>query len=716
VDFFTGLGPAIDAMQSWTFVLAFVLGCLNGMLTGLLPGLGGSVGIALMIPFTYGMDTHSAMALFVAALAGQSFCGSVTAILLNVPGASPSAATTLDGYPLARQGRGGFALGISAAASSLGSLIGTICLIALIPLVRPIVLAFSFPEFTMLGLLGLTIIAMASRGSLLKGIVAGLVGVLLSFIGFAPIGGDVRYAFNEPSLFAGLDVVIVLVGMFSVTEALQLLRTNQSVAQDISQARFGRRQVWEGVVYTVKQPWLLIRSSLLGAGVGLVPAVGGTVAAFLAYFQAAKTVKNPYFGRGDPRGVLAPEASNDAKDSGSALPSLAFGIPGSSDWAVVMGAMVIHGITPGPNLIRESPDIIWIAIIILIAASFFTSSMGLIFGPQLLHITRVRPGILAPIVLVLAVVGAFALNFSITDVIVSIVFGLVAYAMRSINMPLIPVILGFILGPLVERSFLQTISSYGGPSGFVTRPIALVLLILIVLVLVFEFRSSRRSRTREPEALERGVHSATRPTSLVVMSGFGLLATVAIVLATDFTFEGAQFPLMTAGLLLLLVVVYLAIALVPSLRRRFGGVISDGGSMEELTTQMQHEAVDLVENQPGSPPVIPGSADTEASPAATGPAHAATVLAQVEEDAPADPEDRRRLLVSLGLVLAMLLGSVLVGVALTVPVLLVLFLRLVTRESWRTTVLTAVLTSAAFYLVFVQVLGVPVEGGSLLQF
>jgi hypothetical protein len=306
--------------------------------------------------------------------------------------------------------------------------------------------------------------------------------------------------------------------------------------------------------------------------------------------------------------------------------------------------------------------------------------MGLIFGPQLLHITRVRPGILAPIVLVLAVVGAFALNFSITDVIVSIVFGLVAYAMRSINMPLIPVILGFILGPLVERSFLQTISSYGGPSGFITRPIALVLLILIVLVLVFEFRSSRRSRTREPEALERGVHSATRPTSLVVMSGFGLLATVAIVLATDFTFEGAQFPLMTAGLLLLLVVVYLAIALVPSLRRRFGGVISDGGSMEELTTQMQHEAVDLVENQPGSPPVIPGSADTEASPAATGPAHAATVLAQVEEDAPADPEDRRRLLVSLGLVLAMLLGSVLVGVALTVPVLLVLFLRLVTRE------------------------------------
>jgi TctA family transporter len=715
VDFFNGLGTALAAMHNWTFVLAFVLGCLNGMLTGLLPGLGGSVGIALMIPFTYGMDTHSAMALFVAALAGQSFCGSVTAILLNVPGASPSAATTLDGYPLARQGRGGFALGISAAASSLGSLIGTICLIALIPLVRPIVLAFSFPEFTMLGLLGLTIIAMASRGSLLKGVVAGLVGVLFSFIGFAPIGGDVRYAFDEPSLFAGLDVVIVLVGMFSVTEALQLLRTNQSVAQDIAQARFGRRQVWEGVVYTVRQPFLLIRSSLLGAAVGLVPAVGGTVAAFLAYFQAAKTVKNPRFGQGDPRGVLAPEASNDAKDSGSALPSLAFGIPGSSDWAVVMGAMVIHGITPGPNLIRESPDIIWIAIMILIAASFFTSSMGLVFGPQLLHITRVRPGILAPIVLVLAVVGAYALNFSITDVVVSIVFGLVAYAMRAINMPIIPVILGFILGPLVERSYLQTISSYGGPSGFVTRPISLVLLILIVVVLAFEFRSSRRSRTREPEALQRGVRSATRPLSLLVMGGFGLLAIVAIVLAGDFTPEGARFPLMTAGLLLFLVAAYLLIALVPSLGRRFGGAISDGGALEEMTNQMQHEAVELVENQPSVGSVVPGSAVTEATPATTAPAPAAAVLTQAEEPS-TDPEDRRRLIVSLGLVLVMLVGSVLLGVAVTVPILLVLFLRLVTRESWRTTVATAVLTSAAFYLVFVQVLGVPLEGGSLLQF
>lgn len=713
MDFFDGLGPALESMQSWTFLLAFLLGCLNGMLTGLLPGLGGSVGIALMIPFTYGMDTASAMALFVAALAGQSFCGSITAILLNVPGSSPSAATTIDGYPLARQGRGGFAIGISASASFLGSLIGTICLIALIPAVRPIVLAFSFAEFTMLGLLGLTIIAMASRGSLLKGIVAGLLGVLFSFVGFAPIGGDVRYVFDQPALFSGFEVVIVLVGMFSVTEALQLLRTNQAVAQGIAQARFGRGQVWEGVVYTVKQPFLLVRSSLIGTGVGLVPAVGGTVAAFLAYFQAAKTVKNPRFGQGDPRGVLAPEASNDAKDSGSALPSLAFGIPGSSDWAIVMGAMIIHGVTPGPNLIRESPDIVWIAILMLVAASFFTSAMGLVFGPQLLHVTRVRPGILAPIVLMLAVVGAFALNLSTTDVLVSLGFGLLAYVMRSIKMPLIPVILGFILGPLVERSFLQTLSS-SGPSGFFTRPIAVALLVLTVAVVVLEVVSSRRTRTREPDVVERGVRSATRPRSLAAMAGFGLVAVVALVLAGDFTPEGRRFPVLTAWALIVLVAVYLLVALVPALRRRFGGVISDGGVMEDYTSQVQHETADLLEHQGVDRPEVPGAT---AAPNTPGPAESGGGQAVVVEDPErVDAEDRRRLWLSLGLVLATLVGTVLLGVALTVPVVLLLFLWLVTRESWRTTVTTTVLTSAAFYLVFVQLLGVPLEGGTLLQF
>lgn len=720
MGFLSALPDALSSMANWAFLIAFVVGCANGMLTGLLPGLGGSVGIALMIPFTYNMDTHTAMGLFIAALAGQSFCGSVTAILLNVPGSSPSAATTLDGYPLARQGRGGFAIGISASSSFLGSFIGTAVLIALIPIVRPLVLSFSFPEFFMLGVFGLTVIAMASRGSMFKGVVSGLLGVLFSFVGFAPVGGDVRYAFDQPSLYNGFDVVIVLVGMFAVTEALELLRTNQSVAKGVSDLKFGHKQIFEGVVYTIKQPFLLIRSSLIGAGIGLVPAVGGSVAAFLAYFQAARTCKNPRFGYGDPRGVLAPEASNDAKDSGSALPSLAFGIPGSSDWAVVMGAMVIHGLTPGPNLIRESPDIVWIAIIVLSAASFFTSVLGLIFGPQLLQITRIKPGILSPFVLMLAVIGAYALNLSSTDVIASIGFGLVAYAMRSIGMPLIPVILGFILGPLVEKSYLQTLSSYGGISGFFTRPISVGLLILTIVVLVYEVISTRRAGQRAAAEVARGIESATRPWSLAVMSAFGLVAVVALAMAADFSDKGRTFPVITAGALVVLVAVYLVVALVPAVRSRAGGLIADGGGMEEMVAQLEQDATEQLGAERDT--TVGGQERSNETAADEGVVAERGQLSTAEHVAPAEPvadqadDMARRLRMSLILVVGMLIGIILVGLEITVPVIFVLFLRLVTRERWLTTVLTTVISCVVLYLVFHTLLDVPLEGGLLVSY
>ncbi|BBY89769.1 TctA subunit of the tripartite tricarboxylate transport(TTT) family [Mycolicibacterium tokaiense] len=719
MSFMGALPDALAAMMTWPFLVAFLIGCANGMLTGLLPGLGGSVGIALMIPFTYGMETTVAMGLFVAAIAGQSFTGSVSAILLNIPGSSPSAATTLDGYPLARQGRGGFAIGISASASFLGSLIGTVVLIALIPAVRPLVLSFSFPEFTLLGLLGLVIIAMASRGSMLKGIVAGLLGVLFSFVGFAPVGGDVRYAFDQPALFNGFEVVVVLVGMFAITEALELLRTNQTVARTGTPTKFGYRQLFEGVVYTLKQPFLLIRSSLIGTGIGIIPAVGGTVAAFLAYFQAARTVKNPKFGQGDPRGVLAPEASNDAKDSGSALPSLAFGIPGSSDWAIVMGAMVIHGLTPGPNLIRESPDIIWIAIAVLVAGSLLSSCLGLLFGPQLLHITRIKPAILSPMVLMLAVVGAFALNLSIIDVLVSIGFGLVAYVMRSVGMPLIPLILGFILGPLVERSYLQTISTYGGLQGFVTRPISVVLLLLIVAIIGYEVYSARRTASRASADLVRGVDSATRPWALAVMGAFGLVAVAALVMATEFSTDGATFPMITSVLLILLIGGYLLIATVPALRVRAGAVIADGGGMEHVVAHLEHGVAVRGDTAHDTASVDRPSEGSGGRSGARQPVQREfTQSPVVEERATAEESTgmQRRLRLSLTLVVAMLAITVLFGVEWAVPFTLFSFMKLVTKESWRTTVVTTILGSAVFYLAFHTFLGVPLEGGMLLSY
>jgi hypothetical protein len=488
------------------------------------------------------------------------------------------------------------------------------------------------------------------------------------------------------------------------------------VAKDTSQLAYGHKQVWEGVAFTLKQPALLLRSSLIGLGVGLVPAVGGTVAAFLAYFQAAKTVKDPKFGSGDPRGVLAPEASNDAKDSGAALPSLAFGIPGSSDWAIVLGAMVLHGVTPGPNLIKESPDIIWVAIIVLIAASFASSALGLLFAPQLLKVTKVKPGLLSPTVLMLAAVGAYALNLSTFEVVVSLVFGLIGYVMRQIGMPMIPLILGFMLGPMVERSYLQTMSTFG-PTGFVARPIALVLLLITVAIIVYEVVLSRRSKGKDPAALDQGVQSAIKPMSLIAMAALGVIGLVAVAMATRFSPSGREFPLLAGGLMFALVCAFLAVALVPSLRARFGAFISDGGGMEELAAQVEHEAVDLIESQQGTRPEVPGY--PEKSPDDT--AHAGAVITEVEtvERVPTRQELRemsRRLRLSLLLVVGIIVLTVLFGIGVAVPVIFVLFLTLVTRESWRTVVVSTVCVVGTLYLVFVTLLGVPLNGGTLLSY
>jgi TctA family transporter len=711
VDLIEGLVQALQGMQSWAFALAFVLGCLNGVIFGVLPGLSGSVGIALMIPFTYSMGATEAMALFVAALSGQTFAGSVSAILLNTPGTSPNAATTFDGYPLARKGRGGFAIGISATSSFLGSLVGVAVLIALFPLMRGIILAFSFPEFTMLGVLGLAAIAVAARGSMLKGLISGLVGLVISFVGFAPIGGDIRYVFGQAELYDGIGIVPVLIGLFAITEALRLLTSNQSVAKDVDALRFGRSQVWEGVVYTVKKPFLVLRSSLLGTGIGIVPAVGGTLAAFLAYFQAAKTVKDPKFGTGDPRGVVAPESANDAKDAGAALPTLAFGIPGSADWAIILGAMVIHGVTPGPNLIKETPDIVWTAILVILGASLVSSLIGIIAAPKLIQVTRLRPSLLAPIVIVLAVTGAFGLELRVTDVVLALGFGFLGYAMKQVGMPVIPLILGLILGPMVERSFSQSLSIFGGPSIFVTRPISLVLVLLTVGIIVYEVIAGRRERKKNPRSIDEGVQEAIRPRSLALIGGMGATAAIAFVIALDFTPESRRFPLLTAGLLAVFAAVYLSVAAVPWLRRRLGGLIADGGGMEQMAARVPEDD-DL------TPSTVTG-ADLESEPGDPGLELAVRPKTTVTTEQEFDEEDLapgKRLLKSVILLVALALGTLLVGLAVAVPIILVLFFRFVGRESWRLTTVLTVGTLIVLYIAFVSLLGVPLEGGLLLPY
>lgn len=506
MEIFDSMLTGLTALLEWPLPLFFLLGVLNGMLFGLLPGLSGSVGIALIIPLTIGFSLTEAMVLFVAALSGQTFAGSISAILLNTPGTSPNAATTIDGYPLAQQGRGGFAIGVSAGSSAMGSVIGVLVIIALLPVVREIILAFSFPEMTLLALLGLAAIAAASSGSLIKGLVAGGFGLMLSFVGFSPVAGELRYVFGIGQLWQGVDLIAALIGLFAISEVIRLLVRRQSVAPDAGKARFTNREVWSGARFVFRHPWLLIRSSLVGTGIGVVPGVGGTVASFLAYFQAVHSSKDPQqFGKGDPRGVIAPEAANDGKDAGSSLPSLAFGLPGSSDWAIILGALVLHGANPGPNLIREAPEVVWVAVWVIFVASWVTSGVGLVAAPYLARATRLRAGILAPIVGVLGVTGAYALNRQFVDVVFVLAFGVLGYYMKRYSVPIVPLILGLLLGNTVERSFFQSLQIFDqGMAVFVTRPISLLLLVATVVVLLTPILSiRRRHRSQEKQHVAR---------------------------------------------------------------------------------------------------------------------------------------------------------------------------------------------------------------------
>lgn len=487
---------ALQQLASWKILFLFILGTLNGMATALLPGLSGSVGLVLMIPLAFRLTELETMVLFASALGGQNFAGSITAIILNAPGAAPNAATTFDGYPLARQGKAGFAIGISAAASALGSVCGVAALILLLPLARQAVLAFSYPEFTLLTLIGLICIAAASRGALLKGLVSGGLGVLLSLVGLDPMTGEPRYTFGLSQLYEGISVTAALVGLFGLAEVLQLLVRGESVAQVGERIAFSHRQLWEGVVYTVRHLGLVVRSSLVGIAAGIIPGLGGTVASFMAYYQAAQTARDrSRFGKGDPRGVLAPEAANDAKEAASALPSLAFGIPATSEWAIVLGAFVMHGIIPGPLLVRDNIALVWTVIWVILAASWTTSLLGLLVGPQLARVTQLRPGILAPVVVAITLVGTYASEKRFIEVLFAVAFALLGYVMRELNIPLVPLVLGLVLGENLERNFYHTMEiSDIGPLVFFIRPICITMILLIVFIIVVSWVASRRRR------------------------------------------------------------------------------------------------------------------------------------------------------------------------------------------------------------------------------
>ncbi len=480
---------------AWDLMILMLCGVLLGLIIGILPGLGGSVALALLIPLTFGMSSQEAIVLLLSAYGTVTYGGSITAILINTPGEATNAATTFDGFPLAKKGKAGMAITTAIICSALGGIVGFAILAMLIPVARQLVMLFSYPEFFMLAVFGLTIIAVVTKGNTFRGLISALFGLLLAFIGTDPTMGLPRFTFDTTYLWDGISLIPVIIGLFAITEAFSLYKNKTAISSDVKVTDKG---LGEGIKAVVKNFWLFLRSCFIGIFIGMIPGVGGSVASFMSYGSAVQTSKTPEkFGKGQIEGVIAVESANDSKEGGSLLPTLAFGIPGSAAMAVLMGGLIMHGLSPGPEMLTKSIDMTYFLIAAAIVSKVMALVVALIIGTKLVFITKIRGSLMAPGIIAISLVGAYAVNGNVWDVVVALIFGVIGLYMRKYSYSAIALIIALVLGGLVEASYYQTLVSFG-PTGFFTRPIALILFILtilsLILPLVKEKFSSKKDR------------------------------------------------------------------------------------------------------------------------------------------------------------------------------------------------------------------------------
>ena len=491
--FFQSAWDGLLLVVSWPNVLYPIFGTLLAMVVAFIPGLSGVTLMALAIPWTFGWDTLHVVLLFGALVGGATFMGSITAILFNIPGAAPSAATLLDGYPMARKGQASTAIACAASASAFGSTVGVVLLIALIPLLRPLILAVGPLELLLLTVWGLTTIALVSRGAVLKGLIAAGFGLVIGFAGLDPRTAEARFTFGVEYLNEGVPIVPALLGLFALAEVIDLyVSGRKTIAEEGAGAALGG-SVWEGLVTVFRYPGVFLKSSLIGMGVGMIPGIGGTVAAFIAYGQAAKADPES-FGKGDVRGVLAPEAATDAKDGGSLVPMLAFGIPGSEGTAVLLTTLVLHGVTPGRELLESQLTLVFVLIWSLFLSNWLTSIIGLAIAPQLARFTVVPAYVLVPVITILSVLAAIAYRGSFDDLLLAAAFGFVGYAMKIYGWPRVSLVIALVLAALFENNLHLTLRLLElGRIDPVERPLALALVGLLLGAVTWSMLRALRS-------------------------------------------------------------------------------------------------------------------------------------------------------------------------------------------------------------------------------
>jgi TctA family transporter len=458
------------------------LGVLVGLALGVIPGLGGIVGMALLLPFTFEMDPYSAFALLLGMGSVVTTSDTIPAVLFGVPGTAGSAATILDGHPMAKKGQAGRAFGAAYTASMIGGIIGAVLLAVSIPILRPFLLYLGSPDLLAFAIFGLCMVSVLSGGSPLRGLAAAGLGVMIAMVGSDPTTGTLRWTMGMLYLWDGMPIVPVVLGIFALPELADMAIERRSIAgSSIVNSRSGQ---WEGIKDTFRHWFLVLRVGILGAALGAIPGIGASVVDWIAYGHAARTEKDAdkTFGSGDIRGVLASEGSNNAKEGGALVPTIAFGVPGSASMAILLGAFLIHGLVPGPQMLTEKLDVTYVMIWSVALANILGTGICFGFSNQFAKIATIRQPVLMPLILTVLIIGAYQATRNWGDLVALLVFALLGWTMKRLRWPRPPVILGFVLGGIVERYLFISVERYG--AEWLSRPVVMVVLALAVIGLL----------------------------------------------------------------------------------------------------------------------------------------------------------------------------------------------------------------------------------------
>jgi putative tricarboxylic transport membrane protein len=495
--FFDGLLLVLQ----WKAFVFMLLGIGLGFWVGLLPGLGGATTLALMLPFIYTMQPVEAFAFLLGMHAVVATTGDITSVLFGVPGEAASAATILDGHAMAKKGEAGRALGAALMSSLVGAIVGAFALALAIPVVRPLVLTFGSPELFMLAIVGLAFISsLSSQGGrgMLRGFLAGGLGLLFATVGQDPQAGIARFTLDTLYLWGGLDLVPVLVGIFAIPEIIDLAVRGSSIAGERPAGKLSTG-VLEGVKDTFRHFWLTIRCSLIGTFIGVMPGMGGAVAQWMAYGHATQSARNAEerkgFGEGDVRGVLGPGAANNSKEGGSLIPTIAFGVPGSTAMAILLGGFFLLGLVPGPDMLTTHLAVTFSMVWTIVLANVITVAACFMFLNHLAALTTVRGHLLIPVILVLVFIGSYTANNHYGDVLVTLLFGGIGYLMVLGGWPRAPFVLGLVLGKIAENYLYISVARY--EAAWLTRPVVLVLMAIAIAVILYPLFQARRSTAKK---------------------------------------------------------------------------------------------------------------------------------------------------------------------------------------------------------------------------